>query len=1305
MISKVSSFWHESILNETITNKDLVNDLVTLLLELLVPEYIQNQAIEYFSSSRSPAILKLHQQFLKQPKIELTNASYEEGGWFDVFQLSSEQTLDVHAPFHKYRVEANDLRVLDDFLFPLISGPFKRSPDLNVMILTLFLSSFRLSSRDTGCVGVFKQSIHFTRENKSQSFLKTIIDHCVYLKTFDPYFIQLQSNFISLMISNSYDEFVSKEMEPFFNTLFLLQLLPSKFQSNPSSLNHSDPFGSPELLHQLTQMNSSFKWLKIKKTPIEVYYFRDCILFPILKLFSSFLTNSLPSSFSSHSVLSALCSVYSCLRNITSVPGPGFAVSMFLAYFTPRHLENFEPFIQSESRDGVLNLIDLHALLSIGLEPSINQRFCLIDCIGHALSRIPIKFQRQLFYLLSELDTNVISYLVDRNNRNYLSWVPSQRISDSFSRLIIYSGLETWHPTERLIIGLTSREFIPPELSLRFLSFDDYVRRLAVLNRCSVSSSCVDGLRTLLSTEERLHQQGEGMIFGPITSLTKEKGQIEIKFLVSNSEYLKEFEEGNIVYVLVVKFKDGVDADMSKVSKIRGGHVTSFEFVKTGSFTPSDIIFDNGIHNNGSQKDSNFDPYLITCRFSSDNSFLNPKEFPCHPLETSSNQSEIDFDAVYFPIPQLGAQFSTLKNLALLKRNESSLKPWLCDILIGNFDKKSVLLDQFPSEISLFSNTEPWELTRFISEFGSNYLDSFSFKFDSMIGNSINLRVNNHTCIVNIHSSSFKPYYSQLKALLIPFFCRISLIVGPPGTGKTKTSTKLVENLVRSCENSSKILVTSHSNLAVDQIIENLAVSTVGKAQQIFRFGRHATSDSSCRFTLNGKVDYILAKFKFIIQNLKVLQNAELEAIVAQTIKAIDSLNFRNISKFIDEITQLISNTTFQSSITTTSMELYFKLFCDDSFTPQLFYSKLSELFQFLQDSIHVLKLRNLQKKHHFIRTANIVAGTVNSLVQNLDVLNAYNIDTLLVEEASTITEPELLPIFTTKPIRIILIGDDKQLRPFVPTPLLTRPGLNVSLFTRLQRLGITPTVLDIQARTFSEIADLYRWRYDGLKDSDVERERLLCIENSFCWVDIDRKGGSQTEICENEGKFVFYLVQYLLQNSKHNSIAILTPYKKQKRYLEEIFTKISALHQTKSSNFFVIRTIDEFQGRQADIILVSLVSKSPVPSAFLKDLHRITVLLSRSRKSLVIVGKRTSFGKCTEWRPVFRAFERRPHDLKLHFNSGYVFVNTFNDIIRLLQDPVILDQRDAKDIITIPEERVLTDLEREFLGLGVGGK
>jgi hypothetical protein len=99
-------------------------------------------------------------------------------------------------------------------------------------------------------------------------------------------------------------------------------------------------------------------------------------------------------------------------------------------------------------------------------------------------------------------------------------------------------------------------------------------------------------------------------------------------------------------------------------------------------------------------------------------------------------------------------------------------------------------------------------------------------------------------------------------------------------------------------------------------------------------------------------------------------------------------------------------------------------------------------------------------------------------------------------------------------------------------------------------------------------------------------------------------------------------------------SLAIITPYRAQ---VDELRKNIGEAQR-------FIHTVDAFQGRQADVVITSLVRDRPAKAAtifgslgHLADPARVNVMLSRARNLLVIVGRLELFENCdsNHWREV----------------------------------------------------------------------
>ena len=93
-------------------------------------------------------------------------------------------------------------------------------------------------------------------------------------------------------------------------------------------------------------------------------------------------------------------------------------------------------------------------------------------------------------------------------------------------------------------------------------------------------------------------------------------------------------------------------------------------------------------------------------------------------------------------------------------------------------------------------------------------------------------------------------------------------------------------------------------------------------------------------------------------------------------------------------------------------------------------------------------------------------------------------------------------------------------------------------------------------------------------------------------------------------------------------AIGILSPYREQVNYLEEMIREDGVLSPLLSNSQLVINTIDGFQGQERDVIYISLVrSNAKSEIGFLSDYRRMNVAMTRARKLLVVIGDSATIG------------------------------------------------------------------------------
>ncbi|KAH8859390.1 RNA helicase aquarius [Schistosoma japonicum] len=108
---------------------------------------------------------------------------------------------------------------------------------------------------------------------------------------------------------------------------------------------------------------------------------------------------------------------------------------------------------------------------------------------------------------------------------------------------------------------------------------------------------------------------------------------------------------------------------------------------------------------------------------------------------------------------------------------------------------------------------------------------------------------------------------AQIEAIRSGMQCGLTLVVGPPGTGKTDVAVQIIHNLYHNYPNQ-RILIVTHSNQALNQLFEKIIALDVDE-RHLLRLGHGEEGlDTDKDFSRYGRVDYILAKRIHLLQEV-----------------------------------------------------------------------------------------------------------------------------------------------------------------------------------------------------------------------------------------------------------------------------------------------------------------------------------------------------------------------------------------------------------------------------------------------------
>lgn len=529
----------------------------------------------------------------------------------------------------------------------------------------------------------------------------------------------------------------------------------------------------------------------------------------------------------------------------------------------------------------------------------------------------------------------------------------------------------------------------------------------------------------------------------------------------------------------------------------------------------------------------------------------------------------------------------------------------------------------------------------------------------------------------NLNEPLLKNQPKQLEAVTKAILSKdLALIQGPPGTGKTTVIAEIIWQALTQnplC----KILITSQTNLAVDNALERLAGK---KMVRPLRIGNIDKFENEGKVYSNDRIKKWL-QAKTESEEIEYGDNAIHEWI--ENIKGKCSSE-EKYSGAVKKWKEGLSKNDF--SLKSTFGNAYYKYV-------NIFAATCSEC-----------------------GSRNFSEAFQSTFQGNSEKQVDPEFDIVIMDEASKATPPELvLPL--TLGHKVIIIGDHKQLPPMIDenefTEALeavgalglienwTKDDYKVSQFEKLFKSAPKTLVasLDTQFRMHEQIMNTISQFYldqeelengliCGIKqqmdipDLDVKASRWHGLKSEpfiepkhhAIWVNVETPEIKVGTSYENDGEVKaitsvlkaltkangFRAFQDYFTKDEEKEIGIITYYMPQmmriKNSLYSHFTKAEwrNFEQNKFNNEFQIpfriNTVDRFQGMERNIIIISTVrsnkqikenngrkievenNKYPFALGFAKELQRVNVGFSRAKRLLIVVGNESHFSHKPEY-------------------------------------------------------------------------
>ncbi len=236
----------------------------------------------------------------------------------------------------------------------------------------------------------------------------------------------------------------------------------------------------------------------------------------------------------------------------------------------------------------------------------------------------------------------------------------------------------------------------------------------------------------------------------------------------------------------------------------------------------------------------------------------------------------------------------------------------------------------------------------------------------------------------------------------------------------------------------------------------------------------------------------------------------------------------------------------------------------------------------------------------------------------------------VIVEEAAEVLEADLLAALTPGLQHLVLIGDQKQLRPKVCTYKLRKDYyFDLSMMERLLRNDFPYKTLQLQNRMWPEFSELLWDIYPDLQDNlgrVILHQPAECLVKSMVFWNHDatEKGGRSFTNREEARRAILQAEFLLTSGVEASRITILAAYQGQVTEIRNVMRSCGepGMLIKQADNKVQLSTGDMFQGDENDFVIVSLVRCNKNGAiGFLAEESRRCVAQSRARCGMYLLG------------------------------------------------------------------------------------
>ena len=488
----------------------------------------------------------------------------------------------------------------------------------------------------------------------------------------------------------------------------------------------------------------------------------------------------------------------------------------------------------------------------------------------------------------------------------------------------------------------------------------------------------------------------------------------------------------------------------------------------------------------------------------------------------------------------------------------------------------------------------------------------------------------------------------------------ITVIWGPPGTGKTYTMAKIAQHFLQQEKN---ILIVSHSNVSVDNVAKQIYSQVKSNNLSHLLGQSHILRYGYVRDEELQKNEFVTS-FKVAIKSSR--DNDEFERLQADYKRLTEEAEVSTDTQIHQEILRI-------------------------------------------NQAIKTIKAKYKETEKRLVSQAQLVATTVSKIYAD-SLFEAKKYDVVMFDEISMAYVPQIVAAASFATEHLICVGDFRQLSPIVQEKN-AKVILGKDLFEYLNISkgfrDINPhpwlIMLDEQRRMHPAISAFpSRFIYNGLlKDhSSVFESRKAIAESSpfnepMCLIDLygtccfgsKNEDNSRFNILSAVFAFATALKSEKEQAdfrdiSNEEKVGIITPYAAQTRLIKAM---IQDYRQSKRNTNVSCATVHQFQGSERNVVIFDAVESCPSTRAgWLMSKNEggsvtrlINVALTRSRGKFIAIANKTfwtnRFGSENMFASLVRYMNTSSHILNYQNNAltEYIQSTNFGSTIKVFSTAV----------------------------------